>query len=49
MTMEKPKPKKKLTEAAILESRDLVTQIKTAEQGEPMSADDFKAWLASFR
>ncbi len=49
MSMEKPKPKKTLNEAAILESRDLVAQIKTAEQGQPMSAEDFKAWLASFR
>lgn len=38
---------KKLFEETILEDHDLVEKIKSAVPGKPMTADQFKAWLAS--
>ena len=38
---------KTLIETAVLEDDDLVKKIKSATPGKPMTAEQFKAWLAS--
>lgn len=50
MSMEKKTAKPMLTEEAIQQDAALVARIKAAKPvGEPMSADQFLAWLASQR
>jgi hypothetical protein len=39
-------PKEKLLEEKIVENADLVSEIKTAVSGQPMSPDQFKEWLS---
>ena len=47
MTMEKKSTKPMLTEEAIQQDAVLVERIKSAKPlGEPMSADEFMAWLS---